>query len=1061
MAVVGNAWDGIFDAGHYSSALGLSTQFYYAQYSGALPSNYPLLFDWRGDSFLNDGADKGVDLSGGFFDAGDLVKFGLPMAYTSTMLAWGGLDYKKEYSLSGTYTDLITHIGHLSDYFLRAYDSGADAADPSDDIFHVQVGDPGLWHNSYWGSAENAPVLPRVTLTASAINPAGDIAGETAAAMASASIIMRNEGNITLADELLGEAKKLFGFAETYPGLFTDSRNYYNSWDSNDELAWGATWLYKATGDVTYLNKAEQYANYLVYSNGADFPYDKTFGWASKDYGVAILLAEATGKQKYFDELETYFNALKNVQKMQDGTQTNEGLTLLNEWGTARYAVNAAFIQLKYAELLNARNAPGDSAIVSELINFASDQIDYVLGDNQAGQSYVVGFGSKYPQQPLHGGASGLNNFTDYWLSVDTPNAHILYGALVGGPSSGNILQKTEDGQYKWLPNPTGEYVWIDDRRDAMRNEVATDYNAGLSNALAALLHLTSASQDASLDKIYNIGGTYGSFFFGSAANEILFYRGSDYNYASGGAGTDTLVFSGRAQDYVIKGQDDHFTILGVGNTDGIQFTQFEYLTFKDFVGVSVADIWNNSGHLPGTHWADVINVGALIPGALNIGGSHFPSYFGTAADETLFYRGGVYNYASGGAGTDTLVFSGRAQDYTILGQDDHFTIRGIGTIDHIQFTQFEYLTFKNTAGVSVTDIWNNSGHLPGTHWADAINLGALVPNAKNIGGTYGSFFFGTEANDLLFYRGGDYNYASGGAGTDTLVFSGRAQDYVIKGQDDHFTILGVANTDGMQFTKFEYLTFKDVADVSVTDIWNNSGHLPGTHWVDVINIGALIPGALNIGGSHFPSYYGTAADETLFYRGGDYNYASGGAGTDTLVFSGRAQDYTILGQDDHFTIRAVGTTDHIQFTQFEYLRFRDTAPVSVTDIVSNSGHLPGTHWLNALNIGDLIPVSPTAVNLIANSVPMAEQSAILVRATLGSNEFIPMMSDEIAKYAMNMVVLGEYNMDLFLMNENNDISLGGYDHFSYVEASSFSMDNGIDYSSDNYWFNPDEIHYA
>lgn len=79
-------WDGPFEAQHYESALNLSMQFYYAQYSGDLPLDHPV--SWRGDSFLNDGADVGVDLSGGWFDAGDLIKFGLPMAYSATALAW-------------------------------------------------------------------------------------------------------------------------------------------------------------------------------------------------------------------------------------------------------------------------------------------------------------------------------------------------------------------------------------------------------------------------------------------------------------------------------------------------------------------------------------------------------------------------------------------------------------------------------------------------------------------------------------------------------------------------------------------------------------------------------------------------------------------------------------------------------------------------------------------------------------------------------------------------------------------------------------------------------------
>ena len=44
---------------------------------------------WRGDSALGDGEEAKLDLSKGMYDAGDHVKFGLPMAFTVTMLACG------------------------------------------------------------------------------------------------------------------------------------------------------------------------------------------------------------------------------------------------------------------------------------------------------------------------------------------------------------------------------------------------------------------------------------------------------------------------------------------------------------------------------------------------------------------------------------------------------------------------------------------------------------------------------------------------------------------------------------------------------------------------------------------------------------------------------------------------------------------------------------------------------------------------------------------------------------------------------------------------------------
>ena len=42
-----------------------------------------------------------MDFVGGCYDAGDNVKYGLPMAFTVTTLAWTALHYKKELHATG------------------------------------------------------------------------------------------------------------------------------------------------------------------------------------------------------------------------------------------------------------------------------------------------------------------------------------------------------------------------------------------------------------------------------------------------------------------------------------------------------------------------------------------------------------------------------------------------------------------------------------------------------------------------------------------------------------------------------------------------------------------------------------------------------------------------------------------------------------------------------------------------------------------------------------------------------------------------------------------------
>ena len=55
----------------------MSLLFYEAQRSGKLPANQRV--KWRKDSALND------EITGGYYDAGDYVKFGFPMAAATTV----------------------------------------------------------------------------------------------------------------------------------------------------------------------------------------------------------------------------------------------------------------------------------------------------------------------------------------------------------------------------------------------------------------------------------------------------------------------------------------------------------------------------------------------------------------------------------------------------------------------------------------------------------------------------------------------------------------------------------------------------------------------------------------------------------------------------------------------------------------------------------------------------------------------------------------------------------------------------------------------------------------
>ncbi len=72
---------------NYGEALQKAIMFYEFQMAGKLPSW--IRNNWRGDSALEDGKDNGLDLTGGWFDAGDHVKFNFTYVIYSCNVSMG------------------------------------------------------------------------------------------------------------------------------------------------------------------------------------------------------------------------------------------------------------------------------------------------------------------------------------------------------------------------------------------------------------------------------------------------------------------------------------------------------------------------------------------------------------------------------------------------------------------------------------------------------------------------------------------------------------------------------------------------------------------------------------------------------------------------------------------------------------------------------------------------------------------------------------------------------------------------------------------------------------
>ncbi|KAK9668392.1 hypothetical protein RND81_13G057200 [Saponaria officinalis] len=436
-------------AGHdYAAAMSKGILFYEAQRSGYLPSTQRVT--WRSHSGLSDGKLQGVDLVGGYYDAGDNVKFGLPMAFTITMMSWSAIEYGNQISKHGELGHTLEAIKWGTDYLIKAH--------PEPNVLYGEVGDGNTDHYC-WQRPEDM-TTDRTAYRIDPSRPGSDLAGETAAAMAAASIVFHRH-NPAYSNELLTHARQLFEFADKYRGKYDSSitvaQKYYRSVSGYaDELLWAAAWLYKATNDEYYLNYLGKNGDSL---GGTGWGMTE-FGWDVKYAGVQVLVSKflMQGKggvyrsvfQKYQQKAEYFMcsclgKGSRNVQK------TPGGLIYRQRWNNMQFVTSAAFLLTVYSDYLSSSHSGmqcnGVNVPPSELFSTAKTQVDYILGDNPRATSYMVGYGNNYPQQ-VHHRASSIVSYKANpsfvacrqgyanWYGRKASDPNVLTGATVGGPDA-------------------------------------------------------------------------------------------------------------------------------------------------------------------------------------------------------------------------------------------------------------------------------------------------------------------------------------------------------------------------------------------------------------------------------------------------------------------------------------------------------------------------------------------------------------------------------------------------------------------------------------------------
>ncbi len=414
-----------------------------------------------------------LDLHGGFHDAGDHVKFGLPQSYSISTLGWGFYEFRDSYRKINEEDHMIDILKWGNDYLLRSTfmdETGEVVA------FCYQVGEGSIDH-TWWQPPELnlKDKVQRPAYFATSETPASDQCAGAAAAL-TVNYLNFKEEEPEYARKCLDTAKALYRFAVKNRGLGY-SGGFYNSSFDEDDLSWAAVWLNIATGEQSYINDINavsadgKYTGYLkkiISSTQDDWQNIWVHCWDTVWGGVFAKLAPITNDERdwyIFRWNLEYWSGIQH-ENSADGnymTGTPAGFKVVSTWGSARYNAAEQLCAVVYTKYTGEQ----------DVSDWAKSQMNYILGDNPLGRSYEVGYSDSYAEHPHHRAAHGSKTLS---MLDPTAHKHTLWGALVGGPdNSDNHVDETTD------------YVY---------NEVAIDYNAGFVGALAGLYEYYGEGQE-------------------------------------------------------------------------------------------------------------------------------------------------------------------------------------------------------------------------------------------------------------------------------------------------------------------------------------------------------------------------------------------------------------------------------------------------------------------------------------------------------------------------------------------------------------------------------------
>lgn len=279
-----------------------------------------------------------------------------------------------------------------------------------------------------------------------------------------------------LSDSCMKCAEKAWNWALKNPSLTYDQNllnaqfkpeittGGYGDSDFADEFIWAAAELYVTTGDIKYYTSVKMIPD-------ENMPLPSWNNVKLLGYYTLARFNKILEKQALSDFAKLKGLLINSADKLTEGVSGLPYNTVMGKsardfvWGSNSVAANQGIL------LIQAYKLTGNK----KYIDYALTNLDYILGRNATGYSFVTGYGHKTPMFPHHR------------LSDADGVADPIPGLIVGGPNPGQ-----QDG-CKTYPSKIPDESYTDAVCSYASNEIAINWNAPaayLAGALDALFSM-------------------------------------------------------------------------------------------------------------------------------------------------------------------------------------------------------------------------------------------------------------------------------------------------------------------------------------------------------------------------------------------------------------------------------------------------------------------------------------------------------------------------------------------------------------------------------------------